>query len=92
MWQDEDVYIGVNTARKYTCLCDELCANGGCEAAVTVRTRFCWVKFKECDKLLWEKRFHLNLERAVYVIGVCGVLDFSSTQAAVIVVYVTNHP
>ena len=37
-------------------------AVGGCEAAVTVRTRCWWVKLRECGELLYGRRFPLNLK------------------------------
>ena len=40
-------------------------AGGGCEAAVTARTRYGWVKFKECGELLHGRKFHLRLKWAV---------------------------
>ena len=39
---------------------------GGCEAAVTSRTRCEWVMFMECSELLYGRRFPLELEGAVY--------------------------
>ena len=41
-------------------------ADGGCEAAVSARTRCGWVKFKECIELLHGKRIPLKLKGAVY--------------------------
>ena len=53
-------------------LCDEfsylgnsVSAGGGCEAAVTARTRCGWVKFWECGELLYG-RFPLKLRGTVY--------------------------
>ena len=39
---------------------------GGCEAAVTARTRCGWVKIRECGELLYGRRFPLMLKGAVY--------------------------
>ena len=39
---------------------------GGCEAAMTARTRCGWVMFWECDELLYGKRFPLRLKGAFY--------------------------
>ena len=39
---------------------------GGCEVAVTVRTRCGWVKIRECGELLYGMRFTLYLKGAVY--------------------------
>ena len=41
-------------------------AGGGCEAAVTARTRCGWVMFRECGELLYGRRFYLRLTGAVY--------------------------
>ena len=41
-------------------------AGGGCEAAITARTRCGWVKFRECCELLYDRRFPLKLKGAVY--------------------------
>ena len=40
-------------------------AVGGCDAAVTARTRCGWVKFRECGELLYGRRFPLRLKGAV---------------------------
>ena len=40
---------------------------GGCEAAVTGRTRCWWVKFRECGELLYGRRFSLKLKGAIRV-------------------------
>ena len=39
---------------------------GGCEAAVTARTRCVWVAFWYCSELLYGRRFPLRLEETVY--------------------------
>ena len=39
---------------------------GGCEAAVIARTRYGWVKLRECGELLYGRRFPLMLKRVVY--------------------------
>ena len=54
----------VETVREFTQLGDRVSAGGGCEAAVTARTRCGWAKHRECDELL--QRFHLMLKYAVY--------------------------
>ena len=41
-------------------------AGGGCEAAVTTRTRCGWLKFRECGELLYGKKFTLRLKEIVY--------------------------
>ena len=52
--------------REFTCLRDRVSAGGGCETAVTARTRCGWVKFMECSELLYGRRFPLRLKGAVY--------------------------
>jgi len=37
-------------------------ASGGCEAAVTARTRIGWMKFREYEEMLHGKRYSLNIE------------------------------
>ena len=49
-----------------TYLGDMVSAGGGCEAAVTARTRCGWVKFRVCSELLYGRRFPLMLKGAVY--------------------------
>ena len=49
-----------------TYLGDRVSAGGGCETAVTVRTRCGWVKFRECGELLHGSRFPLRLKGPVY--------------------------
>ena len=41
-------------------------SGGGCEAAVTARTRCWWVRFGECGWLVHGKRFLIRLVDAVY--------------------------
>ena len=48
MEQEQTLCDEVETARESTYLGDRVSAGGGCEAAVTARTRCGWVKFREC--------------------------------------------
>ena len=57
----------VETVSKFTYLSDRVNAGGGCEAAVTARTRCGWVKFRECGELLHGRRSPLKLKVAVYM-------------------------
>ena len=43
--------------KEFTYLGGRLSAGGGCEAAVTTRTRYGWIKFWECGELLYGERF-----------------------------------
>ena len=56
MWeavrQEEKLCDEVETVREFTYLGDKVSASGGCEAAVTARTRCFGVKFRECVELL----------------------------------------
>ena len=54
----------METVRDFTYLGDSV--SGGCEAAVTVRTRCGWVMFEECSELLYGRRFSLRLKGVVY--------------------------
>ena len=56
----------METVREFTHLGDRVSAGVVCEGAVTAKTRCGWVKFRECGKLLYDRRFLLNLKRAVY--------------------------
>ena len=56
----------VETVREFTYLGDRVSTGGGCEAAVTARTRCGWVKFREFGELLYSRRFPLMLKGAVY--------------------------
>ena len=42
-------------------------AGGGCEAAVTARTRCGWVMLRVCAEMLYGRRFPLKLKGAVYM-------------------------
>ena len=53
-----------NVVRWY--LGDRLSVSGGCEAAVTARARFGWMKFRECGELLLGRRFPLKMKGRVY--------------------------
>ena len=52
----------MKTVRDFTYLGDTVSAGGGCEAAVTARTRCGWVKLRECGKSLYGRRFPLTLK------------------------------
>ena len=54
------------TIRQFTYLGDRVSAGGGCEAAVTAKTRYGWVKLRECSELLYGRRFPPKLKGAVY--------------------------
>ena len=65
MEQGEKLCDDVETLREFTYLGDRVSADGGCEAAVTARTRCDRVKLRECSELLYG-RFPLKLKGAVY--------------------------
>ena len=52
----------VETVREYTCLGDKVRAGGRCKAAVIARTRFWWIRLRECGELLYYRRFFLKAE------------------------------
>ena len=47
---------------EFTYLGDRVSSGGGCEAALTARTRCGWVKLRECGELLYGRRFPLRLK------------------------------
>ena len=49
---NEKMCDGVETVSKFTYLGDRLNATGGCETAVTARSRIGWMKFRQCSKIL----------------------------------------
>ena len=53
----------MKTLKEFTYLCDRVSAGGGCEAAVTARTRCLLVKCRECGEFLHGRIFHLRLKR-----------------------------
>ena len=57
MEQEEKLSDEVETVREFTYLGDRVSAGGGCEAAVTARTRCERFKFRECGELLYGRRF-----------------------------------
>ena len=50
---------------KFTYLGDRLNATGGCETAVTARSRIGWMKFRECSEILKGRRFSLTMKRNI---------------------------
>ena len=56
----------METVRKFTYLGDKVSADGGCEAAVTARTRCGWTKLRECCELAHGRRFPLKQKLAVH--------------------------
>ena len=50
----------VEIAKEFTYLGDKVSAGGGCEAAVTARTRCGWVKHTECCEMLHGRSFPLK--------------------------------
>ena len=63
---DEKLCDGVETVSKLTYLGDRLNATGGCETAVTARSRIGWMKFRECSKILKGRRFSLKMKGKIY--------------------------
>ena len=66
MEQEVKLCVEVETVRESTYLGDSVSADGGCEDAVTARTRCGWVMFRDCGELLYGRRFLLMLKGAVY--------------------------
>ena len=49
---------------KFTYVGDRVSAGGGCEAAMTAKTRCWWLKLSECSELLYGRRISLKLKGA----------------------------
>ena len=56
----------METVRVFTYRDGRVSAGGGCEAAVTARTRCGWIWLRECGELMHGRRFPLRLNGAVY--------------------------
>ena len=65
MEQEVKLCDKVETVSEFTYLGDRVSASGGCEAAVTARTRCGWAELRECGELLYGRRFPLKLKGAV---------------------------
>ena len=76
MKQEAKLCDDVETISAFMYLGDRLSASGGCEAALTTRTRCGWVIFWECGELLYGRRFPLRLRRSVYESYVIILSDF----------------
>ena len=66
MRPDEKLCDGVETASKFTYLGDRLNATGGCETAVTAKSRIGCMKFRECCEILKGRRFSFKMKGKVY--------------------------
>ena len=64
--QEENLCDEVKAVTEFIYLGGRVSVGERCEAAVTVRTRFGWVRFGECSELLYGNRFPLRLIGAVY--------------------------
>ena len=56
----------METVRKFSYLGDRLNANGGCETAVTAKTRIGWMKFMECNEILKTQEVLLKMKEKVH--------------------------
>ena len=63
---DEKLCDGLQTITKFTYLGDRLNTTGGCEIAVTARSRIGWIKFRECSEILKGRRFSLKMKGKIY--------------------------
>ena len=64
--QEETLCDEMETVREFTYLGDKVSAGGGCEAAVTARTRYGWAKSSEYGELLHGRKFSPKLKGAVH--------------------------
>jgi len=68
----------VATVNLFCYLDGKLNASGGCEIAVTARTRLRWMKFRECGEFLYGKNFSLKLKGRVYWTCVTSAMLYGS--------------
>ena len=73
MEQEVKLHGVVKTVRELTCLGDRVSTGGGCETAVTGRTRCWWLMFMECGMKLYGESCPLKLKRVVYKIYVTPI-------------------
>ena len=64
--QEERLRDEVEAVGEFAYLGDRVSASGGCEVAVTAKTRCRWVKYWECCEIQGVERFLLRLNRIVY--------------------------
>ena len=67
MEREEKMCDEVEAVWEFPYFGDRLSAGGGCEAAVTARTRRGCGEFRECGELLYGRKFPLRLKGAVYM-------------------------
>ena len=65
-WTRKTLCDEMEAVQKLTHLGNRVIAGGGCEAAVTARTRCEKVKLRECSELVYGRRFQIKLKEAVY--------------------------
>ena len=64
--QQKVMYDEVETRKVFCYLDDRLNASAKCEAAVTVRIRMGWKKFRKCGEILFGKIFSLWMKEKIY--------------------------
>ena len=78
MEQEEKLCDQVETVRELTYLSERESVGGGCEAALTARTRCGWDELRECGELLYGGRFPPRPKRAVYMSYVTTAILYGS--------------
>ena len=64
--KDESFFDQTEFVKGFCYLGNRLNASRGSEAAVTVRTRIGWIKFRECGELLYGRKFSLKMKGKIY--------------------------
>ena len=75
---DEKLCDGVETVSKFTYLGDRLNATGGCETAVTARSRIGWMRFRKCSEILKGRRFSFKMKGKIYISCVRSAMLYGS--------------
>ena len=55
----------VETVTDFSYVCNRIYSRGGCEAAVTSRTRLGWVKLRDCQDLIFKKISYENQRKCI---------------------------
>ena len=70
----------METVTEFSYLGDGINSGGGCEVAVTSRTRIGWAKFRECHDLLCGRTFSLKIKGIVYKSCVRSAMLYGSEK------------
>ena len=64
--EEISLFDQVDFVKSFCYLGDRFNPSGGSEAAATARTRIRWIKFRECGKLLYGRKFSFEIMGMIY--------------------------